>query len=231
MINVVLIGQGNLATHLWNVFHEVKTIELLQVNSRKLATIPPSDVSIIAVSDDAIQEVSECLGDREGLIVHTSGTVPMQAIQQQRKGVFYPLQSFTKGSTVDFTTIPFCLETEYENDFLSLTSLATLVGANTYHLDSAQRKKIHLAAVFVNNFTNHMYAVGKDICDAHQVPFDILYPLIAETAKKITTIAPKEAQTGPAKRNDEETIKTHLEQLNSQQKELYTLLTKAIQNH
>ena len=146
------------------------------------------------------------------------------------KGVFYPLQSFSKGNFVDFSTLPFCLETEQEIDFVTLQSLAKLVGSKTYRLNSDQRKKIHIAAVFVNNFTNHMYAIGKDICDVHKIPFEILHPLIAETAKKITHITPKEAQTGPAKRNDKETMKTHLEQLNSQQKELYSIITKAIQN-
>ncbi len=226
----MILGQGNVATHLWSAFHKVKTIELFQVNSRAFSAIPVSDVTIIAVTDDAIEEISQQLGSRKGLIVHTSGTVSMQAIHQQRKGVFYPLQSFTKGSSVNFSTVPFCLETRHERDFFTLQSLAKLVGSKTYRLNSDQRQKMHIAAVFVNNFTNHMYAIGKDICDVHEIPFEILHPLIAETAKKITNISPKEAQTGPAKRNDEETIKTHLEHLNSQQEELYTLVTKAIQN-
>ena len=229
MIKVVLIGQGNVASHLITAFGKATNIEVLQVNSRYPKNIPNSDVTIIAVSDDAISIVSEQLKSRDGLIVHTSGTVTMGVINQKRKGVFYPLQSFTKNTAVDFSKVPFCLEATNTNDLELLEIVAKSIGEKSYPITSDQRKKLHLAAVFVNNFTNHMYKIGKDICDEHNVPFEILHPLLKETAKKITSISPKEAQTGPAKRNDQETIKNHLEQLNSQQQEIYSLITKYIQ--
>ena len=229
MIKVVLIGQGNVASHLQNAFNISKTIDIQLVNSRALENIPTSDFTIIAVSDDAIKEVSYKLKNREGIIVHTSGTVEMNAINQVRKGVFYPLQSFTKGTVVDFFNIPFCLEASNDKDLVLLEELAKSIGKKFYRITSDQRKKLHLAAVFVNNFSNHMYKIGKDICDKHQVPFEILHPLIEETAKKIASISPANAQTGPAKRNDQQTIKNHLEQLNSQQQEIYKLITKSIQ--
>ena len=229
MIKVVLIGQGNVASHLQNAFSTSKTIDVQMVNSRVLENIPTSDVTIIAVSDDAISSVSNLLNTRTGLIVHTSGTVPMDAIIQQQKGVFYPLQSFTKGTMVDFSNIPFCLEATNTSDLELLEIVAKSIGEKSYHITTEQRKKLHVAAVFVNNFTNHMYTQGKSICDEHNVPFEILHPLIEETAKKIQLISPLDAQTGPAKRNDEQTIKNHLEQLNSQQQEMYQLLTKSIQ--
>ena len=231
MIKVVIIGTGNVATHLVAVFKKVDTLDVKQINSRKLESIPSSAITIIAVADDAIKEVSAQLANRTGLIVHTSGTVAMTALSTDRKGVFYPLQSFTKGTSVNFMKVPFCLEATNDADLQLLISIVSSVGAKAYPITTEQRKKLHIAAVFVNNFTNHMYEIGNEICEKHKVPFEILYPLIEETAKKIQTIPPKNAQTGPAKRNDSNTIKNHLEQLNSQQQAIYHLLTKSIQGN
>lgn len=229
MISVVILGNGNVAIHLYNAFSKATNISVSQINSRKLENIPISDVTIIAVSDDAIKQVSESINNRKGLIVHTSGAVDMNAIVTKRKGVFYPLQSFTKKAKIDFNTVPFCLETTNVNDFNLLENLAKSIGAKTYKINSEQRKKLHVAAVFVNNFTNHMYKIANDICTKNKVPFEILYPLIEETAKKVQSISPEDAQTGPAKRNDVQTIKNQLENLNLQQQKIYQLLTKSIQ--
>ena len=141
------------------------------------------------------------------------------------------MQSFTKDKSVDFNSVPFCLETKNSEDFNLLEALAKSIGEKTYKINSEQRKKLHVAAVFVNNFTNHMYKIANDICEKNNVPFEILYPLIEETAKKIQSISPIDAQTGPAKRNDEQTIKNHLENLNLQQQEIYKLITKSIQEN
>ena len=230
-MKVVIIGHGNVASHLATAFDRSRNIEMLQVNSRQLENVPNADVTIIAVSDDAISNVSNQLKNRKGLIVHTSGTVAMDVIHQQQKGVFYPLQSFTKGAVIDFSKVPFCLEATNNEDLETLEIVAKSIGEKSYQITSDQRKKLHLAAVFVNNFTNHMYQIGQDICDEHQVPFEILHPLIEETAKKITAISPKEAQTGPAKRNDTQTIESHLENLNLQQQKIYRIITKSIQEN
>lgn len=229
MIQVNVIGTGNVASHLMNALNNSDVISATQLNSRDLTTIPNAAISIIAVSDDAIESVSSQLKTRNELVVHTSGTVSIDAIQTQRKGVFYPLQSFTKGKQVDFNSIPLCLETASKSDNELLEKLAYSIGKKVYSINSNQRKKLHLAAVFVNNFTNHMYQIGKDICDQYQVPFGILQPLIEETARKVKDLTPKDAQTGPAKRNDSMTIQNHLEQLNLQQQEIYKLITKSIQ--
>jgi predicted short-subunit dehydrogenase-like oxidoreductase (DUF2520 family) len=231
MIKTVIIGQGNVASHLTTAFNATINIEVVQVNSRHLENIPDSDVTIISVSDDAIFSVSNQLKNRSGLIVHTSGTATIDVISQKRKGVFYPLQSFTKNRSVDFSKIPFCLETIIKEDYKLLELLVEILNAKPYKVDTSQRKKLHLAAVFVNNFTNHMYQIGQEICEKHNVPFEILHPLIEETAKKITEISPKEAQTGPAKRNDAQTIQSHLENLNLQQQKMYQLITQSIQEN
>lgn len=230
MISVVILGNGNVATHLYNAFSKATNIAVTQINSRKLENIPISDVTIIAVSDDAIQQVSQSINNRKGLIVHTSGAVDINAIVTKRKGVFYPLQSFTKNAKIDFNSIPFCLETSNSDDYHLLENVARSIGKNSYQINSGQRKKLHVAAVFVNNFSNHMYKIGSDICEENKIPFEILYPLIEETAKKAQSISPEDAQTGPAKRNDVQTIKNHLENLNLQQQKIYQLLTKSIQN-
>ena len=230
MISVVILGNGNVATHLYNAFLKAENIAVSKINSRKLESIPIADVTIIAVSDDAIADVSKSLNNRNGLITHTSGAVDIDVIVNERKGVFYPLQSFSKDKSVDFKTIPFCLETSNSEDYNLLEKLAKSIGKNVFQISSEQRKKLHVAAVFVNNFSNHMYKIAHDICEKNDVPFEILYPLIEETAKKIQSISPENAQTGPAKRNDVQTIENHLENLNSQQQKIYKLLSKSIQN-
>ncbi len=246
MISVVILGSGNVATHLIDAFLKIDEIELRQVYTRNIKdlesfknNIPTTnsieflkqaDVTIISVSDDAISELSSKI--KNSLVVHTSGSVDMSELKNStNKGVFYPLQSFSKDKKINFKNIPICLEAEHNKDLNLLKRLASLLQGNIYHLDSNQRKRIHIAAVFVNNFTNHMYAIAHNICKKHDVSFDILHPLIMETSKKIKNLSPQEAQTGPAKRNDVETIKNHLNLLNQQQQELYLKITKSIQEY
>ncbi|WP_408648407.1 Rossmann-like and DUF2520 domain-containing protein [Tenacibaculum retecalamus] len=213
MIKIAIIGGGNVATHLAKAFNKTKVVSLVQVYARNLQQIKhlkedvsitnslklliDADVYIIAVSDDAISEVSSEIDKKNSLIVHTSGSASLNSLKNKsRKGVFYLLQSFSKDKTVNFDEIPFCLEAENEEDLNILEKLATSIGKKTYHINSKQRKTLHVAAVFVNNFTNHFYKIGEDICKEHQVPFEILQPLIQETARKIISLNPEEAQTG-----------------------------------
>lgn len=229
MISVAIIGNGNVATHLFNAFTKANKVSVTKINSRKSTIISDADVTIIAVSDDSISKVSEKISSN--FIVHTSGSVTMKSLKNKgRKGVFYPLQSFSKNKKVNFNEVPFCLEAESEKDLELLEKLASYIGQKIYRITSEQRKKLHVAAVFVNNFTNHLYKIGNDICDEYNVPFEVLHPLIQETATKIETLSPKNAQTGPAARNDKKTIKNHLDLLNKQQQKIYKLLTKSIQN-
>ncbi|TXD49071.1 Rossmann-like and DUF2520 domain-containing protein [Polaribacter sp. IC073] len=227
MISIVIIGDGNVAKHLVNAFLKVDTINVTQINSRKLENIPEADITILAVSDAAIAEVSSKI--KNSFVVHTSGSFSMDDLKNTtNKGVFYMLQTFSKDKEVDFSKVPFCLEAQNEEDYLLLEKLANSIGKKTYAINSEQRKAIHVAAVFVNNFTNHLYKIGNDICIENKVPFEILHPLIDETAQKIKTLSPKKAQTGPAVRNDEKTIENHLHLLNNEQQKIYTILTKSI---
>ena len=248
MIEVCLLGAGNVATHLYQALNGTDDVNIIQCYNRKgvllhpnqdatqvitdIAALKDADVYIVAVSDDAIAQISDQLPFQNRLVVHTSGSVPMTAIAgDNRKGVFYPLQTFSKDKSVEFNIIPICIEAEETQDLNTLKKLASLLSDKVYEITSAQRNVLHVSAVFVNNFTNHLYTIGTDICDAYDVPFEILHPLIQETAKKILEIPAKEAQTGPAIRNDQQTIARHLKIMNTDsQKEIYTILTKAIQS-
>ena len=247
MIKVVIIGAGNVASHLFDAFYTAENISVIQVYNRgqkklayfenktstttSIAKIMDADVYIISVSDDSINSLSKKLQFNNKLVAHTSGSVAMNQISSHNiPSVFYPLQTFTAGKTVDFKAIPLCIEATRKNDLLLLERLAKSISNNVYHIDSKQRKALHIAAVFVNNFVNHLYQKGEEICKENKVSFDILKPLILETAKKISELSPLKSQTGPAKRNDHKVIEQHLSDLNtSTQQEIYTLLTKSIQ--
>ncbi|WP_318308216.1 Rossmann-like and DUF2520 domain-containing protein [Flagellimonas crocea] len=245
MLKIVILGTGNLAMHLFNAFDKAENVTVAQVVGRNLedlqqfsglspisndfVSIADADVYLIAVKDDAIAEVSKYLSSKKGIVAHTSGAVGLNAVQSDNRGVFYPLQTFTKGKTVNFAHIPICIESEEKESLETLRLLAESISENTHHIDSEQRKKLHLAAVFVNNFTNYLYSIGEEFCLDEGLSFDLLKPLIMETAEKIQRMSPKDAQTGPARRNDTESMERHLELLQKQEHiALYKLLSQAI---
>jgi predicted short-subunit dehydrogenase-like oxidoreductase (DUF2520 family) len=245
MIKVILLGSGNVATHLFQAFSKANVVEVVQVFSRTISKdfpetlqtsdykeIKAADVYIICVSDSAISSVSSQLSFKNRLVVHTSGSSDLNLLDSKnKKGVFYPLQTFTKNKAVDFSEIPICLEAENVSDYNFLEKVANSISKNVYVISSEQRKALHVSAVFVCNFTNHLYTIGNTICLENNIPFEILQPLIEETAKKIKSLSPSEAQTGPAVRNDQKTIEKHIDFLtNENQKEIYKILTKSIQN-
>ena len=245
MIKVVILGGGNVAFHLTAHFLKNKDIQIVQVYNRSIAKIEylqsqtsitnklnelkDADIYIISVADNAIATISSHLNLTNKLVVHTSGSVAMTELKSTlNKGVFYPLQSFSKEQEINFSEIPMCIEAETDSNFKLLETLAKSISNNIYPINSEQRKGLHLAAVFVNNFVNHLYQIGNEICIKNEIPFKILQTLIKETANKIITLTPLDAQTGPAKRNDTKTIKKHEAMLPLNQQEIYTLLTKSI---
>ncbi|MHC5202199.1 Rossmann-like and DUF2520 domain-containing protein [Myroides sp. LJL119] len=246
MITVSILGAGKVAHHLISTILEKDHICIKQIYARNpnqvsqlissdkiisdITKLEPCDIIVIAVSDHAIEKLSEQIQLDNPFVVHTSGTVSMQAIKNTtRKGVFYMLQSFSLEKEVDFKNIPFCLEASNLDDFALLEKLALEFSQRVYDIDSEQRKVIHLSAVFANNFSNHMYTLAKQICDQNKVPFEILKPLILETAIKAQTLDPISAQTGPAMRKDQQTIDKHLELIKDPlSKQIYELITKSI---
>lgn len=247
MISIVLFGTGNLATHLFIALAKSEKFKVVQVYNHRpesleffkektktttsLAEVVPADIYLIALKDDVIQEIAPKVIHKKALVLHTSGAIPMSVLSKfERFGVLYPLQTFSKNKPVDFKNIPMCIEANKEAELQILEQLSLEITTKVYKISSEQRKVLHVAAVFVSNFVNYLYTEGQEICIRNKIPFEILHPLILETASKIIDLSPKEAQTGPAKRNDLAVINSHLELLNEEQKKIYQILTQSIQN-
>ncbi len=258
--NAVIIGAGNLATQLALALTE-KGVLVKQIFSRNLDSarelaektgadftndlstlLPASDLYVIAIKDSAIQEVLEnILLDETKLIVHTAGSVPMNILDgfSGNYGVFYPLQTFSKNRKIDFSDIPICIEANHPANLMKLQELADKLSGSVHQIDSDDRKTLHLAALFANNFVNHFYSIGEILLQNKKLNFDLLKPLIRETAEKIEFLPPLDAQTGPAKRNDQTIINAHLKMLHDQPElqKIYRLMSESIfqfqqnQNH
>ena len=224
----VLIGNGNVASHLGealaNVGHQV-----IAVGGRKRTMPIPADADmyVIAVTDSAIESVAREIGDVPGLVVHTAGSVPMSVLPQQNRGVLYPLQTFTKGRPVDMRAVPLFVESD--GDMRLLREVASQISNNVLEMDSARRRYLHLAAVFCCNFTNHMYRITEAVLAEHDIPFDVMLPLIDETARKVHQLSPSQAQTGPAVRWNREVMQAQIDLLEREDlKQLYQIISKSI---
>lgn len=243
MLKVSVLGTGNVASHFIKVFDETEEVKIVQIyNHRRdglndfnkyettsdLKNLKTADVYLICIKDDAVETLISRL-NLDGIVAHTSGSLPLLD-SPNRDAVFYPLQTFSKDKTLSFRDLPLCIEAENTSDHEELKALAKTIEAKAYDVNSKQRQELHLVAVFVCNFVNHLYHIGHELCKQKNLPFDILRPLIKETADKINYNDPKEAQTGPAKRNDQSTINRHIQQLDEPiYKELYRYLTTSIQ--
>jgi predicted short-subunit dehydrogenase-like oxidoreductase (DUF2520 family) len=245
MIRVVLCGTGNVAHHLFKAFSASGQVDVVQVAGRDknklgffgkhthtttdFSRLKKADVYILAVSDDIIESLSLQVG--KGLMVHTSGSTSIDKLPKTtRRGVFYPLQTFSTEMDVDFDEIPVCLEAEQEEDYVLLEKLARTISSRTLRLDSPKRFLLHTAAVFVNNFSNHLWYIGQELCEQQGLPADLLKPLIKETTRKLDYITPFEAQTGPARRRDNSTIQKQIKALdNTTKSAIYKEITKSIQ--
>lgn len=244
-MKVVLIGSGNVAYHLANAFAVagVQIDSLFGRNRAALdeisadtgipvaAALPRADLYILAVSDGAIEEVSSWITDPNCLVAHTSGSLPTEMLSgDYRKASFYPMQTFSKARQLDYSKIPFFVEAQDPADEEMLVELASKVSRSVHRSTHETRKYLHLTAVFTCNFVNHLFSIGKDISDAHEIPFEVFYPLIEETVAKIKVMNPKDAQTGPAVRGDAEVMNRHEQLLkNPQQLEIYRILSRSIQ--
>lgn len=246
MIRVIFLGFGSVNNHLFITLYKSNKVSVIQIFNRNsiemissfegvdftddISKIMEADVYIIGIPDDAISVFSRDLPFQNRLVVHTSGGVSMDALSDKnRRGIFYPLQTFSKDRDVDFKNIPICIEAENPKDLELLRNLGEIISENVVEISSEKRAKLHLAAVFVNNFTNYLYEIGSEILKKEDLSFDLLKPLIMETAEKIKTLSPQQAQTGPAKRNDIKTIEKHLHLLdNFEYRQFYKLFTEAL---
>ena len=247
---ISIIGSGNVATALGTALSQngLRIIEVFSPNIKNARLLssklkcnyveyleklnPNSDLYIISTPDKEITNVTSKLLDTDKIIVHTSGSEPINIFNSKHinYGVFYPLQTFTKDELVDFKEIPICIEGSDNTTAKILKQLAERISKNVVILNSTQRQIIHLTAVTVNNFTNYLYGIAHDMLLENDIDFSLLHPLINETAKKIAKVTPSKAQTGPGRRNDIPTIKKHLELLNNkpQYQEIYKLLSNQI---
>jgi predicted short-subunit dehydrogenase-like oxidoreductase (DUF2520 family) len=244
MKNIILIGSGNVATHLGinfknNNFNIVQVISSTLKNAETLATKLDSDFSnnisdlkkadliIVAVSDNEIGNIANQIINSP--IVHTSGSIGLEVFKKNNNaGVFYPLQTFNTNVEVVFKEVPICIEANNKDFEEKIVKLAQNISGNVVKMDSKQRKKLHIAAVFSCNFTNHMFSIADDILQKSNIDFNLLLPLIRQTIKKIEKHSPKNVQTGPAKRNDKKIIESHLQSLKNNQQDLYKLITNSI---
>lgn len=252
-LKISFIGSGNVATHLAKGLFD-KHFSIKQICSKSLENAKTLaeevdaeactslsclekevDCIIIAVSDDIIESIANEIPSTNALVVHTSGTKDIELLNSfENYGIFYPLQTFSKGTSVNLNEVPLCLESNSDKNNATLEQLAKAITTSYQYINSEQRKVIHLAAVFACNFSNHMYSISKDILDNNELDFKLLEPLIQATAAKISRMNPIDAQTGPAVRKDHETIKNHLSLLEDSidYRDIYELITKhIIQSH
>ena len=250
MKNIILIGSGNVATHL-GIALKKRDYNIVQVYSRsienakelaqKLNTdftndftqLKDANLIIVSVNDDVISEVLSKL--KNTAIVHTSGSIGVNIFNDNFSncGVFYPLQTFNKEVEVNISEVPFCIEgnsLEFENQ---LTQIAKRISNTVVVMESEQRKQLHIAAVFASNFSNQMFTIADDLLAERNIDFKILLPLIKQTIAKLNTNKPKEVQTGPAKRKDKKIIQEHIDLIQEKEiKELYKKIsTNIIKTH
>jgi predicted short-subunit dehydrogenase-like oxidoreductase (DUF2520 family) len=248
MIRIGLIGTGNVATALAREIRNHKTLTLVQLigrNQNKLPkdlitvpfsdqfnALPPCDMILIAVSDHAIQEVSNLLPLTDAVVAHTSGASSMDLLSKHKhRGVFYPLQTFSKQQQLNWFEIPILWEGNNKQVNEKLETLSQMISSNAVQSDEKQRLSMHLAAVMVNNFTNHLFAEAHRFCKSKQLNFDLLVPLIEETTRKIKQQDPRESQTGPASRGDMQTIQRHKTiPMTEELGDIYSLFTSQLLN-
>lgn len=251
MMKIVFIGAGRLATNLApelynNSFHIIQIYSRTIESAKKLADKvdasytrnineinTTADLYIFSLKDSVLADIIEQLPPVSGICVHTSGSIPMNIFEGHvsRYGVLYPFQTFSIDRKVDFKKIPLLLESNNENDMTLLHSICNKISDKVHNLSSEKRQYIHLTGVFACNFVNHMYAISEKILQKEDIPFDIVLPLIDETAAKVHTLSPLEAQTGPAMRYDENIINKHIGLIDDPiLKSMYTLISESIHN-
>ena len=247
-MRIVIIGSGNVATHLAKAF--AKENEVLQIYSKSIANaqllanaidgaratdnikelVPNADLYVISVKDDAIETIVNNVTFDSGLWVHTSGSVTIDILKTKfgRCGVLYPLQTFSRDMDIDISNVPFFIEGCDNITHQEIEKIAQTISNNTHAANSVQRKQLHIAAVFGCNFVNHMWAIADEILVKAGYSFDILTPLIEATLNKATIISPQKGQTGPARRGDMAIINSHQQMLPLNHAYLYHTISNSI---
>jgi predicted short-subunit dehydrogenase-like oxidoreductase (DUF2520 family) len=251
MKRITLIGSGRIATAMGKGFYQ-KDCQIVQVFSRSINQAKElaihleaepidslkhlsdqTDLVLLAVSDQAITEVADQLPWNSKPVIHCSGSQPSSLLCNfPLHGVMYPPQTFSIGHEVDLWNTPFFLEASSQKLFIELSALVSRISSKVYEANSETRLSIHLAAVFANNFTNHLYQIAAELLQKHQLPLDILFPIMQETIDKLRLMSPSEAQTGPATRNDMHVLESHLNILKDlpDYSKIYSFVSESIIN-
>lgn len=232
-MRIVIIGQGNVATNLMAAFRRHE-IEPVCINSRTLENLPEqADIYIYAVRDNALADViNKVRVHARAVHVHTSGTMPITVFGDDKPhaGILYPFQSFSKEHLIDdFAKVPFIIEARNIDDTAAIYSLALTLSPLVIEASQAERERLHVAGVFVNNFSNQMYRIAEQMLQGTSIPFKTLLPLIDETAAKVHTMHPADAQTGPARRGDTTVMEHHMSLIgNEMDRQIYQLISQRI---
>lgn len=246
--SVTIIGAGNVAYHLAKVLSEIGIQSLRVYSKHPRQTLfsdelqhlltdareifeNPAELVIVAVNDDSIAQVVTQIVDEDQLVVHTSGSVSIDVLKKfRRSGVLYPLQTFSAKRKIHWKGIPFFIEAQTKNDEKLLQELAKQISGQFHHTNSEERMRMHVAAVFVSNFVNHMFVQAKDLINLQDMDFSVFEPLIGETVDKVFEMDPEDAQTGPAVRNDQKTLQKHLDTLENfpDKQALYQMMSEYI---
>lgn len=247
---VVILGSGNVAT---SIALDIKDkCELLQIYSRTLDNAitlarqvgcqaidnlkelaPDAHVYILSVKDDAIAGIVDAVPDNGALWLHTSGSTPIEVLKSKRKrcGVLYPMQSFSKSQPATMSEVHIFIEGSDTAATHEIKEMASLLTPHVHKATSAEREKMHIAAVFACNFANHMFTLSSEVLDEAQLPFEAMMPLIKNTVAKLDSMTPAQSQTGPAARRDLNIIKKHLESLTGDKHDIYQLMSQSIIEH
>lgn len=243
---ISVVGSGNVASQLIPALHR-SIVEITHLHSRNkssaldllsftsatrvcsLDELPKDQLVLLCVPDDQIIPILNRL-DPEMRVAYTSGNLHLEKVDSARNvGVFYPLQTFSKGRPIELEAVPFLVEANNDNLLEDLLTLAHRISRHVTIMTSEERQLVHQVAVWVNNFTNHILYHAKDLAEENKLNFSLFDPLLKETIAKLETLSPEIAQTGPARRGDRTTIQSHLNQLSGTRKELYALLSRSIE--
>ena len=242
--SVVFIGAGNVATHLAKALSKIISIKGITSKNKESAILlsskigckfiesldelPICDLVIICTNDESIASIENKIPLNYN-VVYTSGSIEINSTSNRTKyGVFYPLQTFSKERELDISNVPFLIESTNPEFSNQLFELASKLSTQVSFTSSIERKRIHLSAVFVNNFSNHLAFLAKEFMEENELNWDYLKPLIKETSDKIISTEPFDSQTGPARRNDQIIINEHLNLLNDNSKEIYKIISESI---
>ncbi|MBN1596913.1 MAG: DUF2520 domain-containing protein [Bacteroidales bacterium] len=247
---ITLVGTGNIAWHLGHAFvkNGIKINSVIgrskssarelgrQINSTYSTEFGPVDdnteIIILCISDSAVGQVTGLFRESTGYLFHTAGSVGTEVFipRKERCGVIYPFQTLTKNIPTDLRNVPFCIEASDSDTKNILNALAGIISDNIHFLSSEERKKLHLAGVIANNFSNHLFALAFDYLNKNKIDTRLILPLITETVRKIENNTPKDSQTGPSRRNNKDIIKEHLAMLESEPslKKLYSIISESI---